>query len=310
MTNRIFITKLFLVCAFILGIHLAVIPWIDGTTLVYFHKFSSPPQTSLILGTSRASQAVLPSILRDSLNKEVFNYAFNGTMSPFGDVYNRAIQQKLEEGTETGTFIICADPWAISLGVDSVTGKESIIEERSSLKSMKTFNGYPNLEYVYREYNQGWGSIAYNRWRNTSTTYGHEDGWIEVNRAVDLEEIEKRTKVKAKGFQNSIPKSHFSEYRYTKLKELIQLLEPHGNVYIVRLPVSEVFYQIENQYMPEFDSLMTDLTKQYNVPYFQMQSHSDNMIFNDGHHINHSKGPLCTSLIAQWIKKQELNRQD
>ena len=305
MENRIFISKLFLVCAFIACLHLAIIPWIDGTALVYFPKFSSEKQHSLVLGTSRASQAILPSVLKDSLSKNIYNYAFNGTMSPFGDVYTHAILQKLDNEKKDGTFIICVDPWSISIGLDSITGKESIIEERSALNNLRTFNGYPNLEYVYREYHQGWGSFAFNKWRNTSTTTGHDDGWIEVTREIDSTEMAKRKKVKAEGFRNSIPKSRFSDYRFLKLTQLIEILNARGTVYIVRLPVSEVFFEIENEYMPDFDSLMNHLASQSKSSYFQMQPLSTQMIFNDGHHINQSKGPLCTALIAHWIKQQE-----
>jgi hypothetical protein len=304
MERKKFIIKLFAVGLFALLIHAAMIPLVDGTTLIYFHKCSSDKQQNLIIGTSRASQAIKPSIIKDSLNIDILNFAFNGTTSPYGKIYSHAISEKLDENVKDGTFIVCVDPWSLRVMNDSITGEEEFPEEKNILNKLISFNGYPNVEFILKDYHQGWGNIAYTRWRKNSSVNGHEDGWIEVTREIDQKEIEKRTKGKAEGFRNSLRDSKIATYRIDEMKLLIENLNSKGSVYLVRLPVSETIYDIEQEFFPAFDSLIYKIAEKHSLPYFNMQPLQEEMVFNDGHHINREYAPKCTALISSWIKQQ------
>jgi hypothetical protein len=304
MERKKFILKLISVGLFTLIAHVAMIPLVDGTTLIYFHKCSSDKQQNLIIGTSRASQAIMPSVIKDSLDIDILNYAFNGTTSPYGKVYTHAIEQKLDESKQGGTFIVSVDPWSLRVMTDSITGKEKFPEENNFLNKLSSFNGYPNLEFIVETYNQGWGNIAYTRWRKNSSINGHEDGWIEVTRDIDTAEIEKRTRGKAEGFRSSLRDSKIAQYRIDEMTSLIDRLSNRGNIYLVRLPVSETIFEIEQDFFPSFDSLIHSISSRYNAPYFNMQSLAKEMVFNDGHHINREYAPHCTAFISSWIKQQ------
>ncbi len=305
MERKIFILKLFAVALFALLIHAAMIPLVDGNTMIYFYKCSSEKQENLIIGTSRASQAIMPSVIKDSLGIGMFNFAFNGTTSPYGQVYTRAIDEKLKANTTGGTFIVCVDPWSLRIMKDSITGEEELPEEKNILNKLHWFNGYPNVEFILKDYNQGWGNIAYTQWRKNSSVFGHEDGWIEVTRDINADDIAKRTTGKANGFRNSLRDSEIAQYRINEMKLLIEKLSNKGDVFLVRLPVSETIFEIEEEFYPAFDSLITSLSTKYNAPYFSMQPLHDEVVFNDGHHINRSYAPKCTAMITSWIKQHK-----
>ena len=305
MEQKKFIIKLFAVGLFALLLHAAMIPLVDGTTLIYFHKCSSEKQESLIIGTSRASQAIMPSVIKDSLGIDMFNFAFNGTTSPYGQVYTRAIEEKLKANTTEGTFIVCVDPWSLRIMKDSITGEEEFPEEKNILNKLHWFNGYPNVEFILKDYNQGWGNIAFTQWRKNSSVYGHHDGWIEVTREINADDIAKRTIGKANGFRNSLRDSEIAQYRINEMKLLIEKLSNKGDVFLVRLPVSETIFEIEEEFYPAFDSLITSLSTKFNAPYFSMQPLHEEVVFNDGHHINRSYAPKCTAMITSWIKQHK-----
>ena len=298
-----FIRKLFIVALIAMAAHAAMIPLVDGTALIYFYKCSSQRQHSLIIGTSRASQAIMPEVLKDSLGIDILNFAFNGSTSPYGSVYSHAIEEKLAEDSSTpGLFILSVDPWSLRIMTDSLTGEEEYPEEKQILNKLYFFNGYPNIEYIAKDYNQSWGNIAYSRWRKNSSITGHEDGWIEVMRTLDSTEIETRTKGKAEGFRKSLSESSIANYRVDEMTKLISRLNNRGKVYLVRLPVSETIFEIEQDFYPAFDSLITSIADSFSVPYFNMQPLRKEMVFNDGHHINRTYAPKCSAIIASWIK--------
>jgi hypothetical protein len=309
MEKRTFILKLAAVCSFIVLLHAAMIPFVDGTILIYFHKCSSPKQNSLIIGTSRASQALMPSVFKDSLDIDILNFAFNGTTSPYSKVYSHAINEKLADNSSKGTFILCVEPWSIGELLDSITGETKFPEEKNILNKLHFFNGYPNVEFIAKDYDQGWGNIAYTRWRKNSSITGHEDGWIEVMREIDSTEIVKRTKGKADGMRSTLNNFRLSAERLDELKQLIAQLENRGEVYLVRLPVSSTIFEIEEQFYPAFDSLITSISNDYNAPYFNMQPLNEEMVFNDGHHINREYSPKCSSMIASWMKEVGTNEK-
>jgi hypothetical protein len=303
MEKKTFILKIAAVSSFIVLLHAAMIPFVDGTILIYFHKCSSPKQHSLIIGTSRASQSLMPSVFKDSLGIDILNFAFNGTTSPYSKVYTHAIEEKLGDNSAKGTFILCVEPWSIGVLRESITGETKYPEEKNILSKLHFFNGYPNIEFIAQDYDKGWGNIAYTRWRKNSSITGHEDGWIEVMREIDSTEIVKRAKGKADGMRSSLPNFSFSADRMNELKQLIAQLRKRGEVFLVRLPVSKSIFEIEEELNPTFDSLITSISNTYNSYYFNMQPLHEEMIFNDGHHINREYAPKCSSIIASWIKE-------
>ncbi|RZK48424.1 MAG: hypothetical protein EOO59_16825, partial [Hymenobacter sp.] len=90
-----------------------------GYVDAFYARFASPPAGSLVLGTSRAAQAILPSALAARLGRHYdgpwLNYAFTLAESPYGPGYLSSIRRKLAAGTTQGLFILAVDPWSLSL---------------------------------------------------------------------------------------------------------------------------------------------------------------------------------------------------
>ena len=82
---------------------------------VNYFKFSSPKSSSMILGTSRALQGLVPQAI-DSVTgrNDLLNFAFTLGNSPYGKVYLDAIKKKIDRSKKNGIFILAVDPWAIS----------------------------------------------------------------------------------------------------------------------------------------------------------------------------------------------------
>jgi hypothetical protein len=60
-------------------LHLGLALLADGTSDDYYLKFSTPKQGSMILGTSRAKQGLIPSVLSEAIeggDVKLFNFSF------------------------------------------------------------------------------------------------------------------------------------------------------------------------------------------------------------------------------------------
>ena len=77
----------------------------------------------------------------------------------------------------------------------------------------------------------------------------------------------------------------FSTLRFIYLKKTISFLKTRGTVYLVRFPMCSGMRELENDYIPYFDSLITDLAIRYNVRYFNFVSNPDDYDYTDGNHL-------------------------
>jgi hypothetical protein len=172
---------------------------------------------------------------------------------------------------------------------------------------MHTFNSDPNYEYLVREYSKGWGyNILESYGYHPTEVTLHEDGWLEIDKPLDSASIASRTKSKLKHYrENAMPGRKISEYRFRSLEQLIQKLHKYrSQVYLVRLPVCEEMFALENEFCPDFDARILKISEQYRVPYYTMQSEAKDIIFSDGNHISRNSTQYCSQLVAQWILAQ------
>ena len=148
-----FLAKTFFIFSIIITSYVLLGFLADGKTDPFYLRFTSPKQHSLILGSSRAAQGIVSTILNDELDEailegEIYNYSFTVLHSPFGAVYLNAIKEKLSEKTKKGLFIISVDPWSISSRIDIDYPRESKLE----LAKISEFNSYPNYDYLRNAY--------------------------------------------------------------------------------------------------------------------------------------------------------------
>ena len=299
-----FLRKIGIACALGLGLHLAAGYFCSGKTDAFYLRFTSPRQSSLIIGSSRAAQGFMPSVLKDSLGLDVFNFGFTMDNSPYGEVYNHAILEKLDPDSKDGVFILVVDPWTVSSTIDPKVGVEEFGEKDLVLGKMHFFNMNPNYEYLILDYSKGWGSNVLEYYgAHPSEVTLHTDGWLEVVKPMDDASIKARTDAKLKHYREvALPGRVMSAKRLADLETLITTLDQHGDVYLVRPPVVDELLEIENQLSPDFDSAMQFMAEKTHAKYLSMLPFAKDITYTDGNHISRNSAQYATALLANWIK--------
>lgn len=295
---RSFLKSLLVFSVIILSLVLAAYTAIDalGWSDWAYKRFTSKGHKSLILGTSRAAQGIHPDIIDSKLNGlgyslPIYNYSFTMTASPYGEVYYNSILKKLSpEMYKDGLFIMSVDPWCLSLSNEDT--KDRLREEEECLNGMDLFMK-PNFLYLWK-YSK---PLKFDRVMTLN-----DNGWLEVNVPMDsvslLERIEKKKK------EYRIVDIKKSEYRINWLIKTIEMLKVKGKVYLVRIPASEYFFDMEKMYWPEFESDMRAIAKKQCVDYISFSDVFGKYRTTDGQHIYKDDGvrftkDLCDSIMTR-----------
>lgn len=298
-----FLLKVFLYLSIIGAFFLSMGFFADGNTDDNYRHFLKKG-SNVIFGDSRGSQAIVPSVLKQSLgNKDFDNFSMNITETPYGEIYLKAIKRKVDENTKDGIFILTVDPW--NLSVDTLAKGENIFTERgSAVDNMHCYNMSPNFEYLVKNYKQTWFYIFRDRERLgvRSNTYLHEDGWMEVTVDMSKPEVDKRIAEKIEFYKMFSGRQKLSQERISAFKETISFLKNHGKVYIVRIPGSEDLMKIEEKYAPNFDQLMIEIGENYDVDYINFSKNYNKYIYTDGNHMYKESGKVFTKEIADSIQ--------
>lgn len=270
---------------------LDIMGWSDWA----YRRFTSSGSTSLIVGTSRAAQALQPSIIDENLvncgyELPMYNFSFTMTSSPYGEVYYKAINKKLSPDTKNGLFIVCVDPW--SLGLSS--GDKDGLREKGDRLDKILFYTKPNIQYIWK-----YGERPFT-FDNVMCL--HDDGWLEVSVPMDSISVEERINRKKEEYKTETLVR--SEYRIDWLKKIIQLVKDHGTVVLCRIPAHPYFMEMENRFWPEFESEMCDISTEYGVPYFSFISSNQSYRTIDGNHIYKEDGARFTEDLCDSIKRR------
>ena len=124
----------------------------DGTTDAFYVKFSSPTQTSLIVGSSRAAQGIQPNAI-DSIYgcNAMYNYAFTIAQTPYGEPYYKSISSKLNKEHNKGVFILDVNPWTLS-EYKSSNVNSGYREDDTFIANTYFVNLNPNIEYLLESF--------------------------------------------------------------------------------------------------------------------------------------------------------------
>jgi len=274
---------------------------INGYSDSLYLRFTTPKQTSLILGTSRAAQGIQPSVLNHNFpEKEFYNFSFTLGHSRYGPNYLHIIHKKLKDNSRNGIFILSVDPWSISCyteeGNDSTLFQELDLEVNIPIVDMN-----PNLVYLLRNHK---GPIVNLIFRKDSTIFLHNDGWLETSPGMDSLSLHKNLTWKIKNYrEQNLPRYKFSSIRFHSLSKTIEFLKTHGEVYLVRLPIHPLMMNIETELMPSFTKKIDSIAHQSQVSYFDLTYLNSQCNYTDGNHIHKSSAGFVTQTIADWIKK-------
>jgi hypothetical protein len=308
-----FLFKLSVALMLALALHIVAGFFAGGKTDEYYLRFTGHQQNSLVIGSSRAAQAMVPSVFeqyKDQLNYEgpMYNFAFTALSSPYGELYLQKIKEKLNPSVSNGLFILAVEPYSIA--IQKTEDKNfKLPETKNVLSKTQDVNCTPNYEYLIRNYNKGWGHLFLEHLGlTTNEMVLQPDGWLEVIVPMDSVSIAKRTKGKVKNHQGSIGEYELSPMRVEYLEKTISFLQKHGKVYVVRLPISKAIYDIEKQILPEFDQVIQGVVSKMNVPYNDLNGASALFQYKDGHHIGHESAFDCSDSVARWVMELKMER--
>ncbi len=279
-----FLSKLLLFGGFAFITHVIAGYHMNGNTDTNYLRFTPSKNTGMILGNSRAAQAISPDDLKAHLG--LFNAAFALNTSPYGEVYHRYIKKQLNEEARDQVFVFCVDPWSLSSPFDPQTGQEGMVEESKFIATTSSIAD-PNWEFMIEQYAYGWGNIIREHYRPTSGMFLHTNGWLEVNRVYDAVRAEKRRANKLKGYKAEVFVSNRpSDYRKKELRKMLQEMKGYGKVMMVRLPIHPDFFEMEQAFWPSFENEMEQLAQEEGVIFWSPKEMNTELPFNDGHHMN------------------------
>lgn len=284
----------------------------NGSTDPYYLKLTTPVQQSLIIGTSKAAQALQPSIFDEIIypekQKHFYNYSFSLDDSPFGPVYLQSIQKKLAHDAKDGIFVVTVDPWSLSGGENEIADTLQFRDAKGCLSGLYSVTMNPNIFYLLNSYSNSYYQILVN-YKFQKREFLKKDGWLEIRVPMDSNSVKKRTAGKVGYYKDEMLKRYtFMPERYDYLIKTIKFLQQHGEVFLVRLPVTEGIFEVDDAAMPDFDSKMEDISKKYNVPYLNYRTRPHEFEYTDGNHLYKTSGAVVSEEIANWILEQQTKK--
>jgi hypothetical protein len=305
-----------------LGLLLGIVGLVGGLGLAaglrrgyvdaFYARFTSPPAGSLVLGTSRAAQAIKPGVLAAQLGKRYegpwLNYAFTLYESPYGPGYLSSIKRKLAPGTRHGLFVLAVDPWSLSLPLATTQRNLRLLvnspdweqgvgfpEEKSMVSQLASVSQNPNLDYLAHYLHKPFYQLLLNTDTARVVERLHPDGWLEIA-APPPTSLQRRTNEKMAVYRQLAAKSRLAPERQYSLRETILFLQAHGQVVLVRLPTGPAMTALERQYAPGFDNTMSTLAKSLGVPYLNYLDQP--YPTNDGNHLTRAAAAQLSQRLA------------
>jgi hypothetical protein len=284
----------------------------NGNTDPYYLKLTTPVQQSLIIGTSKAAQGLQPSIFDEIIypgkQKHFYNYSFSLDDSPFGPTYLQSIREKLDPNTKDGIFIVTVDPWSLTGGENEIADTLQFRDANGCLSGLYSVTMNPNIFYLFNSYSNSYYQILVNS-KFQKREFLKKDGWLEIRVPMDSNSVMKRTAGKVGFYEETMLNNYkFSPLRLNYLEKTIEFLQKHGTVYIVRIPVTEGIFAVDDKFMPDFDEKMEHLSKKYNAPYLSYRNRPHVYDYTDGNHLYKTSGAVVSAEIANWILEQQAKK--
>lgn len=276
------------------------------TTDYQYHRFTRPKAPSLITGTSRAAQGIIPGVL-DSLladlnyRKPLFNYTFTIYQSPYGPCYLDALKRKFTQESG-GLFIVTVDPFSVSVKNESLSSEAEELPECDMAPSNIRFPEMnPNFEYLLKNY---WNDLPrLTGFKNEAyETYVADDGWLEVNFPFDTVLFRRNAEEKLEVYRELVQSSSPSEARWEALSATVDYFGEYGRVVLLRLPVPPPMRRIEEEYYPGFDERIRALAEDKALPYLDHSAWGNRLHFTDGNHLHHTAAKKYSAELAADIR--------
>lgn len=249
----------------------------------YYPKFTKK-YSSLIVGSSRAFYGLSP----EYLGENFLNFSFSMLTSPYGEIYNNSIFNKIKDSREN-IFILEVNPYALARNLKN----NSLREIGGVLDEIYDVTSSPNLEYIFRFYEKPLERILS---KNKKKPKFYDSGWM-YEKKYDFFQEEKLDGCLTR-YEKNFNSSRYSNEREKALVDLIRNLKSFGKVILTRLYIHNDFYKLENKYFPEFNQKMQLIANKYDLNYinFNVGYAMGKSLLRDCHHLNR-KGARKSSLL-------------
>lgn len=269
----------------------------SGFLDIYYPKFLKP-STSLILGSSRSHYGLNPSLLK--VRKDVLNFAFSLSLSPWGPTYLNAIKHKIKsDGSRNGIFIVEVTPLLFEEPIANVNDDPDLFLERKTLLgNQKIFNANPNYDFIVNNLTP-LSKIPMQDINGVRDCILHSNGWIELRKE------SKWNKVQTKKSKNRIVnpvKKYISNVRVKSFEEMIDYLQENGQVYLVRIPISPEMDSLEYKNWPQFENYIANFALKKGLHYFNLQKEFPNLKTFDGNHLLPSEANKISVFLNSKIE--------
>ena len=273
-----------------------------GAYIDYFYlKFTTPKQSSFILGDSRSFQGIQPKVINSyfsgsSFQLPMFNYSFMITQAAYGEPYINSVKNKLNLNTKRGLFILTVNPWLLAKREHDDFKNCIFTEDHQPPHNMNFVTINPNFEYLIKNFNYFHFKALF---KKNSTL--HKDGWMEENNLPkDKKTFNEWSNMQINMYQGFSDKWSKSSYRMLELEKLIVILKAHGTVILVRLPINTEILNIENKFWVNFNLEIKSLALKNKVKYINF-SKKNNYSTYDGNHIDKFGGKIFTKDLCDSI---------
>lgn len=280
----------------------------------FYKRFTSPPQTSLILGSSRGSSidpAVLDSVVfKAHKGVRFYNYAFTWGHSPYGPKYLESIKKKTERSGKEGFFILIVEPTALMVDRKYPDQPEYYFENDKSVARTHFVNWNPNLEYLLESFDYSITQALNLKIRPPKNPMAKvtvlDNGKLEVKMIKEYtpEKRKEENRRKMIEFDERIAGLKWSENRVNYLLQTITFLKKHGKVLLVRTPINKVPYAIEEKYVPFFDAKMHEVSRKSGVQYINYNIQPHNYHCTDEVHLNRSSVHIFSQELGKQLLEQ------
>jgi hypothetical protein len=277
----------------------------------FYYRFTTPKAPSMILGGSRAAQAIKPGIINELIctdENKIINHAFALGVSSYGPNYLREITKKLDKTSNNGLFIISAVPWSLSIESDFVDDSTTFFEVENNLfvGNLKSSDSNPNFDYLLNHWVNKFEPFV--RIFKYMINYQgmsvlHKDGWLEITTRTDSAYITERVRESSEEYMEK--RFKLSSIRLDYLEKIIRYLDKYGEVVLIRMPVSKQMQEIEDLRFPEFDNIIQQIANKNSIHYFNFFNMSGQFLTIDTHHLYKKDGErftyiLCDSLMNYY----------
>jgi hypothetical protein len=287
---------------------LCTLVFFNGYTDDFYLRVSSPRQASLVVGTSRAAQGIVPEELDAralGFGGPLYNFAFTSANSRYGKVYFDVIERKLAPapGGARGLFLLEVSPLALS--IDKGTAG-SLPEEKTFLAKLHLLSTSPNPEYPLYVPERGYDIIDRSVRRLTGKTrlLLHADGWLEVTPDTDPQRFATQLQHKLVDYRKAFAASEPSELRREYLRRTLALFARHGSAVLVRMPIHPELAALEQAYMPGFDAEMASLAREQHARYIDLSDLNASVATTDGNHLRRDSARQVTRELRSRLQTQ------